>query len=154
MSIVRLRVRVPNAQFLAVATLAQHSLRFHKAGSDNSGKCDAYITNNDSDVLWGVVFEMPREQRAALDEAEGLGVGYKAKQVDIVSTSGEHHNALTYYAIKINTNLAPYDWYINHVLNGAREINLPKDYIAAIESIDSITDPKKQRSLKEYSIHN
>lgn len=153
MSIQRLRARVPGARFVAVATLTQHSLRFHMAGSDQSAKCNAFYTNRDTDKLIGAVYNMPIEQRPALDSAEGLGHGYDAKQVTVITADGAHHNALTYYAIRLDSNLWPYDWYLNHVLIGAREAMLPKDYIAVIAKTPSISDPDRDRSEKEYAIH-
>lgn len=154
MPIKRLQARVPSASFLAVGTVVQHSLRFHKAGSDKSAKCDAFNTGADTDILWGVVFEMPSRQRPALDAAEGLGFGYDAKQVEVITTSGESHNALTYYAIKLDSTLQPFDWYLNHVLTGAREAKLPEDYIAMIKSVSCIVDRDSNRSHQEYAIHS
>lgn len=153
MSMQRLRARVPDARFVAVATLTQHSLRFHMAGSDQSAKCNAFYTSHDTDKLIGVVYEMPTEQRPALDSAEGLGHGYNAKQVNVITADGDHHNALTYFAIRLDSDLRPYDWYLNHVLIGARETKLPKDYIAVIAQTPSISDPDRDRSQKENAIH-
>lgn len=154
MSIKRLQKRVPDASFLTTGTVVQHSLRFHKAGTDNSAKCDAFHTGAVTDLLWGVVFKMPNGQRPALDAAEGLGFGYDAKHVEVIATSGESHNALTYYAIKLDSTLLPFDWYLNHVLIGAREAELPKDYVATIESVSYIVDHDRSRSLLEYSVHS
>ena len=154
MSLRRLQARVPDACLITSATLARHSLRFHKAGSDSSAKCDAFCTGDTKDNLWGAVFTMPEEQRPVLDAAEGLGFGYDAKQVNVVTVSGVLHNALTYYATNLNDSLQPYDWYLNHVLVGAREANLPAPYIELIEAINSIKDPDDTRSQIEFAIHS
>lgn len=153
MSLQRLQARVPDARFLSIGILAQYRLRFHKAGSDKSAKCDAFYTSRDTDKLFGVVYEMPRVQRPALDFAEGLGHAYDAKQVRVITPDGEHHTALIYIAIGLDSNLLPYDWYLNHVLVGAREVKLPEDYIAEIALIQSTSDPDTVRSEKEFSIH-
>src|SRR5207248_632051 len=63
----RLRERVPSARFSAVTPLSKHVLRFHKlsegkAGSQ-SGKCNAYFTGNEQDVVYGVVFDIDRNEK-------------------------------------------------------------------------------------------
>src|SRR5436189_283231 len=60
----RLRERAPSALLSTVTPLSKHVLRFHKlsegkAGS-RSGKCNAYFTGNEQDVVYGVVFDIDR----------------------------------------------------------------------------------------------
>jgi hypothetical protein len=64
-----------------------------------------------------------------LDRAEGVGKGYAEKDVLLTAQDGSLISAVTYIATKINESLKPYTWYVNHVLVGAREAQLPQDYI-------------------------
>ena len=58
-----------------------------------------------------------------------------------------------YYATDIDPSLRPYHWYKRHVLIGARENNLPAEYIEHIEAIEAIDDPDKQRCSREIAIY-
>lgn len=154
MSLARLRQRVPSAQRIGPARLQAHVLKFHKISArDGSAKCDAAHSGNPDDILMGVVFEIDAAEKPRLDQAEGLGYGYEQKQVKVTGDDGASIEAFTYYATRIDPGLKPFDWYKQHVLIGARENALPPDYIAAIETIESIPDPDRQRHDAETAIY-
>lgn len=154
MSLARLRGRVPGAQPLGCFTLKAHDLRFHKSGKDGSAKCDAYFTPGTADSIYGVVFRIDPAEKPYLDAAEGLGRGYDQKDVTVVDRHGLSVNAITYFATRIDTNLRPYSWYVNHVLIGAREASLPLEYIEAkIASVQSIEDSDQARDAAQRAIH-
>jgi hypothetical protein len=153
MSYRRLSQRTPSAEFVCVATLSHHRLRFHKTGRDRSAKCDALFTGKAEDVVFGVVFRIAPAERRHLDHAEGLGQGYEAKKVALISAAREPVEAFTYYATAIDPSLLPYHWYKQHVLIGCRENRLPPAYVDQIASIASIEDPDTERALREMSIH-
>ena len=48
----------------------------------------------------------------------------------------------------------PYSWYKNHVLIGAIESSLPKEYIDRIRSVESLDDLDKNRDALQRAIHN
>lgn len=143
----RLRERVPSATPVRNAKLLNHSLRFHKRSTDGSAKCDAYFTGERVDVVWGVVFEIEPGQKSDLERAEGLGRGYAEKQVTIIDLEGDHHPVFMYAAERthINPLLRPYSWYTRFVLAGARQHRLPPEYITALEAVDAIEDPDRNR---------
>lgn len=154
MSLARLSARVPSAVSLGHHTLAAHELRFHKAGSDGSAKCDAFHSGNTGDVVHGVLFDICEREKPYLDRAEGLGFGYDEKRVIVRSTSGERVESVTYFALTIDAALRPYDWYLDHVLVGAREASLPEHYIRAhIMSVSSIEDPDRDRGRRERALY-
>jgi hypothetical protein len=143
----RLRARVP-CQFVSTAKLPGYKLCFHKRSKDGSSKCDAFETGSDNHVVWGVVFNIPSSEKKALDKAEGLGAGYNEKTVDLITRSGDHINAITYYADKtaIAEGLSPYSWYKDLVLRGAVEHDLPPHYIASfIDAVTATIDPDAAR---------
>ncbi len=85
----RLRERVPSAAAIGIGRLVGHALRWDKrSGRDRSGKCDAEATGRQEDVVWGVLFELDPDEKLALDRAEGLGVGYLDKTVQV--STDEH----------------------------------------------------------------
>lgn len=59
MSSVRLKERAPSSRAVGVAQLPEYVLKFHKRSKDGSGKCNALFTGVATDVVFGVVFEMP-----------------------------------------------------------------------------------------------
>ena len=153
MSQQRLRARVPSAQRLKVATLHAHRLAFHKIGTDGSAKCDISPCTHHEATVFGVLYTMDTRHRAALDRAEGLGNGYEVKQLDLIALDGERVSAFSYYATAVDDTLQPFDWYLRHVLRGARENALPADYTARIAAIATIADPDPQRARRELAIH-
>ena len=141
----RLRGRTPSATQISAASLAGHDLRWHKRSEDGSGKCDALHTGAEGDVIWGVVFRIVSTERAALDNAEGLGHGYQARQVTVQART-QNLAALMYVATEVDPNLRPYHWYKAYVLAGAQQHALPKAYVHRIRDVESIPDPDLQRA--------
>ena len=153
MSSKRVKDRVPSANFVTVATLYKHDLRFHKKGKDDSGKCDVYETNNNEHSVIGVVFEISELEKPGLDRIEELGYGYEEKIVRLTAYAGEIIEATTYYATSIDSRLKPYHWYKHHVLTGAKENRLPEVYKVKISNIASIPDSNSERDKKEMTIY-
>lgn len=153
MSLTRLQQRVPSAKRLDTVTLQNHQLRFHMSSHDGSGKCNAYQTNNENHKVIGALFEIDINEKDVLDRAESLGFGYGEKFVCVQSESGEVFEALTYYALKLDHTLKPYSWYLNHVIVGARETQLPTEYLEIIETTESIEDLDEQRAKIELAMH-
>ena len=153
MSSLRLMERVPSATFLSIATLKEHKLQFHKKSKDGSGKCDAEHTANRNDCVIGVVFALSASDKKELDRKECLGFGYKEKTVTVMLENGDRIEAATYYATETDATLNPYNWYKEHVLRGAKENNLPHDYISIIEKVESLPDPDMGRHAQELGIY-
>jgi hypothetical protein len=153
MSVRRLLARVPSAQVMSVATLYEHDLCFHKKGKDGSGKCDIHKTGNSQHFVVGVVFEIDENHKPWLDQKEGLGFGYEQKDVMLASASGEVIKAVTYYATHIESGLKPYHWYKHHVLTGAEENELPREYVENISRVESVVDPMAGRHEREMAIY-
>lgn len=153
MSTPRLLKRTPSARFISTAQLENHKLKFHKKSIYGSGKCNIEYTNNLVDIVFGVLFEITANEKSRLDHIEGLGTGYDEKWVTVIDSNGEMVSAVTYYAISIDSSLRPYHWYKEHVLRGAKEHNLPVDYIKFIEAIESMPDPDIETHENELSIY-
>jgi hypothetical protein len=151
MSTQRLRARMPSCEPLGVAVLPGHALRFHKRSKDKSGKCNAFATNDDQQVI-GVIFRFDPAERTALDRAEGLGNGYEHATVTVINEEGRRRKVLTYRATAdaIDDSLLPYSWYKDFVLAGCAEHNLPPDYVSRyVESVRSTEDPDRARDARE-----
>lgn len=154
MSSKRLRSRAASAEFVAVARLSAHVLKFHKkSDKDGSGKCDAYFTGDDGQFLFGALYKIDEAHWSALDAAEGLGAGYEKKRVSLTSPGAGDVEAFTYYATVTDPSLQPLCWYKEHVLRGAEEHGLPQAYVEMIRSAPVADDLDEARRLRELSIY-
>jgi len=101
----------------------------------------------------GVVFMMSASDKKELDRKECLGFGYEEKTVTVMLENGNRIETSTYFAVETDATLNPWSWYKKHVLRGAREYNLPHDYISIIEKIESSPDPDMDRHEQELAIY-
>lgn len=153
MSFRRLSQRITSARFVDTASLTKHQLKFHKAGSDSSAKCDAHFTDDEMHIVHGVVFDISKSDKIILDRYEGLGAGYDEKMVIVNLSSDNLIEVSTYYATNIDLMLKPFHWYKEHVLVGARENDFPNDYISKIAMTESIEDHDQARHDAELEIY-
>jgi gamma-glutamylcyclotransferase (GGCT)/AIG2-like uncharacterized protein YtfP len=149
----RFKLRILSARRLCIATLAGHELKFHKISKDGSGKCDAAFTDNSASKVHGVLYSVETGELKALDSFEGRGHGYERRRVTVLSTEGETFEAETYTATNIDPDRRPFDWYKEHVLQGAKRNGLPSDYIAMIEAVTADADPDIERRTRELAIY-
>ena len=151
LSFKRLRSRLPSARLLSTAYLTAHRLCFHKIGMDGSGKCDAFYTGDEHDVVLGALYRIEAEEKKILETSEGEG--YEEKEVTVFSASGEKITAFTFLAKAIDERLRPFHWYKGHVLIGARENRFPDEYVERFLSVESVDDPDKERAERELGLH-
>lgn len=162
MSSKRLKTRCPNAQFVCVASLPEYKFKFNKKSNlgVGSGKGNIAASDNINDVVYGVVFEVPKSEEKALDDAEGWkedGSGGYDKEIISVYNENEVIEVVAYLATRqefIDENESPFDWYKNHCVRGAEEFGLPKDYVDYLKSFSTKTDTNKKRVTEETSIYN
>ena len=154
----RIQKRIAGAKFISRAVLNGYALEFHKDSKDDSGKCDAYYTQNKNDNVWGVLYEISAADKEKLDRIEGLGKCYTCKNVSVQNGEGEFIEAFTYCAmaesiVKEAAKKTPYCWYKYHVLTGAKESGFPAEYTAKIEAVKAKPDPDINRAKKETDIY-
>lgn len=135
----RLKQRVPGAKFVGVGLLRGHMLQWHKVAKDGSGKCDIATTQEDS-FVYGVLYEIPANEKKNLDRAEGLGYGYEEKQVSI-EMGATTHEATAYYATSVDQSIVPFTWYKALVVAGAIEHGLPPEYVEKLRASPAKQDP-------------
>lgn len=146
--------RAPSARFVTTARLVGHSLRFHKRSDDGSAKADAFATDNATEFVWGVVFEIDDAEKSALDRAEGLGHGYSERRVELISQDGEQLSATMYFADAdaIVATHKPYSWYLRFVVDGARQHGLPEDYISRLVEQEVWEDQDRARDARRRAV--
>lgn len=138
--------RVPSARPMGTGYITGYRLTTDKISQDGSGKCDAQATGEDADRVYGVLYVVTEAEKPKLDEAEGLGKGYKEGTVRVITAKGTR-KAVMYYADKKDATLKPYHWYKAFVVAGAVEHGLPFPYIEWLRTIESTQDPKESRRL-------
>jgi len=150
----RIGHRIKSHVRLHVGYIERHALRFHKVGQDTSGKADAYFTNNQNDLMWGVVGELDPSDKQIMDDIEGLGNGYNLKPVEVRVNSYSVIEAQAYVADNdfIDSSVKPFCWYWEFVYRGAVENELPDHYIKSIESMDYRFDHDLSRRTDNFRI--
>ncbi len=142
--------RVPSAKPLKAGYIKGYRLTFDKASKrDGSGKCDAELTQNDKDRVYGVLYAVDQSEKPELDEVEGLHRGYEEKAVDVVTANGVK-TAVMYYATSEakDPSLKPCHWYKALVVAGAVEHGLPFPYVERLRTIESVQDQDAARRME------
>ena len=133
----RITERCSSSRFISRAKVSGYKLLFNKRSKDKSGKANLIYTG-DKSLVWGVIFDISEDQKPILDKAEGLGKGYDEYKLIVINDLGEEIECVCYIATDekyLDNNLKPYDWYKEYCLIGAKQHNLPEDYILTIESV-------------------
>jgi len=150
---VRLLERVPSTNLLGVAELDKHRLAFHKKSQDGSSKCNLVHTGEESDGVYGAIYQMDSAHKQALDSFEGNGNGYHDSQLT-VELHGKEHSCFTYFAQSshIDDGLKPYHWYKDLVVLGAQHLQFPNAYVRSIELIESVEDSDEIRRIQHQRL--
>ena len=149
----RLKVRCPRAKAIGCAIADGQVIEFSKRSKDNSGK--ATLSGKTGARTVGVLFEIPKNERDDLDDAEGVsGGGYERCNEFVVSlVDGDGTmTATTYLATKTESGLKPYDWYLALVIAGASEHDLGEDCLASLRRVNSKRDPRASRCTRIEAI--
>lgn len=144
----RLGERTPGARVVGRARLPHWRLHFHKRSDvDGSGKAGIAPSHESQSEVWGALYHLPPEEIHALDRAEGLGIGYDKRQVEIRLDAGQSTSAFTYVARAdaIDVRLRPFGWYHRFVLAGAALHELPGAYLETLRAVVADRDPDVDR---------
>lgn len=140
----RMVSRCPGAKETGSAWLAGYVLRFDKGSNDGSGKGNLYLTSDPHDIVYGVLFDVPRSQLCDLDQAEK---GYDRKLVRVEVLNSKPVDAETYIAQEANLDpdAMPYDWYMALLITGALSHDLPQTYVDSFRAVKARPDPDLNR---------
>ncbi len=141
----RLTRRIASARLVATRFLPDWSLHFHKRSADGSGKCNIL---KGGDGVHFAVFDIGAADKLVLDSVEGVGAGYSNASLNIPGLG----DCATYIAqaSHIDDSLAPYDWYRELVLAGARLHRFPGEYLDRIEATPARIDPDVERRRRSW----
>lgn len=125
MSKQRLEDRVGLVTDAGVGVLQSYSIEFNKKGKDGSGKTN--IVKSNGSKVYGVLYKLSSEQVEILN---GFEPNYERRELDIILDT-DTVKAETYQALpeSIDPSALPSEEYLNHLIHGAQEHDLPEDYI-------------------------
>jgi gamma-glutamylcyclotransferase len=154
----RIQARVEIQSILGTVFLPNWGLRFHKKGTDGSGKCN--LVRAPGEAAYGLVYAFSAHDKSLLDKIEGVGNGYEDVTLPLGELDLSHctlhgsEQVLAYLAVDtdIDDDLLPYDWYHRFVRQGAEQCGFPPHYLAHIDSFTHHRDPDESRRTANLGI--
>jgi gamma-glutamylcyclotransferase (GGCT)/AIG2-like uncharacterized protein YtfP len=134
--------RCPDSRLVGSAKLQGYELTFPRKSKDR-GCGVSSVERNDKKEVWGVVYKLNDIDLAQLDKKEGYKPARDHDQnsynrIKVLVTLTDNDSSIecwTYIAVKQHEIFAPNSKYMEIVLSGARENNLPEQYIKFLNSI-------------------
>lgn len=101
--------------------------------------------------MLAALFSIDKQELRILDQVEGAGYEREKLQVRV---AGKTFDAFTYFASTslIDSELKPYHWYKNFVVEGAKYLSLPKEYLEFLHGFESVQDQDDQRCTKNEAL--
>ena len=132
------------------AKLPGYRLAFNKPSRDGSGK--ATLLPEQDAWVWGVLYTIADADLETLDRGEGPGYARLPLTVRLADCSTT--TAWVYLASRPSNDpsLRPYTWYKEFLVAGAREHDLPAEYIANLERIEATQDSDGQRDREKRAL--
>jgi gamma-glutamylcyclotransferase (GGCT)/AIG2-like uncharacterized protein YtfP len=113
------------------ARLENFELNFNKIARGGSGT--AHIVAAEGRVVHGVLYRLTEAQLKKLDRFEGVPEHYRRSEVNVLDADGKRIAAQVYLARKVRRGLKPERAYLQRILEGATEHELPDDYIEQLK---------------------
>lgn len=134
-------------------TQEDFEFKFDIWSTAGGGRAAADIVPGTGRKIWGVVYEIPdflirrdtarARGRKSLDAIEGEGRNYERTTIDLNWSDGQPvlDPVITYLGKDRRTGIKTSQDYVNHILKGARDHDLPEDYIAYVKRRISDNNP-------------
>jgi cation transport regulator ChaC len=114
------------------ASLPNYEVRFNK--KVRGGTAGANIQPSQGKTVHGVLYKVEESAMRSLDRYEGVPDHYRRIEVQVTPEGGQPVPAQIYIASKLEKGLRPSPAYLQAMLDGAGEHNLPASYIGEIKS--------------------
>ena len=128
MNIKQMKDRCPGSHFLKAVFLNNAGFRYDGRSKTWNNKAVANINSIDGENVWGGLFEINSNDLAVLDLREGFPKHYGKKIVRVSDIEGNVCEAWVYFRIGEEKG-EPSSEYREIVLKGAKDCNLPEDYV-------------------------
>ena len=130
---VQMRERAPGARALGPARLGGWRLTFTR-DSPAWGGGVAHVEPDDTDEVWGVLWDVTPADLEALDSYEGVAVGAYVRDHVTVAHDGREVDALVYVAVPRGLK-APSKRYVSALVRGAERHGVPKEYVERLRAL-------------------
>jgi cation transport regulator ChaC len=114
------------------ASLPNYEVRFNK--KVRGGTAGANIQPAQGKTVHGVLYKIEESAFRSLDRYEGVPDHYRRIEVQVTPEGGQPVPAQIYIAQKVEKGLRPSAPYLQAMLDGAGEHNLPASYIGEIKT--------------------
>lgn len=115
-----------------LARLENYELLFNKKA--RGGSATENIRPAQGKTVHGVLYKVPDSALRNLDRYEGVPEHYRRIEVRAVDAAGNTVAAQAYIATKVENGLRPAAHYLQTILDGASQHNLPAEYIESIKA--------------------
>ena len=125
---------VPTARRGATGQISGQRVVFERHGPGvETGGCN--LSETKGQTVYGVLYDLTDEEFAQLDAISGVDRGlYERFAVEVTTNNGEVA-AETYIIPNPGGPFQPTAAYVRPILAGARELGLPKDYVATLDAL-------------------
>jgi gamma-glutamylcyclotransferase len=136
----RIQARCPSARKIGTGKAVGLKICFGKISTRKNGmQCGkANLVVAEASSVWGVIYEMPESEFSALSEMEK---GYSVFEMSVNSPELGVVVCAFHNSDRTAGGLPIYDWYLQLVVVGAKQNNLPSAYIEELEDFQSVPDP-------------
>lgn len=125
---------------LGVARLADHKIGFYEHSVVWDGAVETLIPDTQSEV-WGVLYQLESYAWEQLDNAEDArldGTGeYFHYPIEVLDDQNNIRHASMYKKARLGEPKQPSTEYLDIIIQGAKEHQLPEDYITTLQNITS-----------------
>lgn len=121
----QMKVRCPNIKIIKMVLLKDFTLYF-------TSRSIPSIKYEDNAETWGVLFDIDKSCENSLDKYEGFPTLYLKKNIEVIDKDGGKFDCFAYVANEVQEG-KPGRQYLEKLLAGAVQNNLPEDYIEQIK---------------------
>lgn len=152
----RLKSRLGKVERIGLAKVAGYRLDICVKGGDKSAKATLIETGNTQDEVWGILTSHTAEQIHHLDKLEGTGFNYERVALSVEKESGSKVKAWAYVGKSeyFDKTLKPFEWYLQYIRQGAKEIGLPPAYRMRFDEFRAMPDHDVERNTMHMQILN
>jgi gamma-glutamylcyclotransferase (GGCT)/AIG2-like uncharacterized protein YtfP len=123
------------AEFVAAARLDHYELKFSGPARTTWHGAPATVSRADQRHVWGVLWKISQEHLKELDIQEGEGDVYVRLPVSVTTSHGHQHACYTYVFRQDMEDSLPSKRYLDTIIEGAVEHDLPPDYIEYLRGL-------------------
>ena len=136
--------RCPTAQPIVVAWLEDYRLVYQ----GRPGNAHANVIPEKGQKVPVAIWEISAQDERALDRYEGVAGGYYTKEYFEIECNGEKVKALI-YLMTPNPYNHPSDYYLNVIMEGYKNFNLPASYLndSVIYTLKQIQKNRKEDAV-------